>query len=264
MPTVPGEPFLKRFRQEKRQIFIARAAKGLLAHIRNVGPARIKVDMKMNNLGRILFLVLAVVTAIWLNYEEGTTSAPSRQSSVSGVSQDYLLAVSWQPAFCEQRPNKAECRSQRAGRFDTSHFSLHGLWPQPRNETYCNVSRETIATDKSGRWSRLPKLDLSAGLRNELERKMPGYRSYLHRHEWFKHGTCMPGFSPERYFRVSLDLLDQLNASAVRELAAGNVNTDLGFRDFSYAFGRAFGNDGTIITPPNLCGRPGYRWFVLG
>lgn len=199
--------------------------------------------MKMNNIGRIIFLALAVIAAIWLNYEELTTSAPLSPSSTSGANQDYLLAVSWQPAFCEQRPNKVECRSQRAGRFDTNNFSLHGLWPQPRNKTYCDVSVGKISTDKSGRWNKLPKLDLSEEMRNELERKMPGYRSYLHRHEWFKHGTCMPGFSPESYFRVSLDLLDQLNASAVRALAADSINANLGFRDFAYAFGRAFGKD---------------------
>ncbi len=243
LPTVAREPFLKRFRQEKGQIFVARTAKDLLAHEWNVGPAWTKVDMKKNNLGGIIVLLLAAIAAVWLNYEEPDSDAPSSTAPTQSQSNDYILAVSWQPAFCEQRPNKAECRSQRAVRFDANYFSLHGLWPQPRDNTYCGVSQSLVATDKSGRWNRLPKLDLSENLRSELESKMPGYRSNLHRHEWYKHGTCMQGYSAEQYFRVSLDLLDQLNGSTVRDLTADNINRELKFRAYDAAYTRAFGRE---------------------
>ena len=42
---------------------------------------------------------------------------------------DYLLAISWQPAFCQTHQKKAECRTQDKERYDADHFSLHGLWP---------------------------------------------------------------------------------------------------------------------------------------
>jgi len=49
---------------------------------------------------------------------------------------EYVLAVSWQPAFCETRPRLPECRSQTADRFDATNFTLHGLWPRPRSRAY--------------------------------------------------------------------------------------------------------------------------------
>ncbi|MDJ0614122.1 MAG: ribonuclease [Rhizobiaceae bacterium] len=199
--------------------------------------------MKKQSLGSIAFLVLAVIAAAWLNYEENDTEHSQEAAKPKSGSADYVLAVSWQPAFCEQRPGKPECRSQRAGRFDANYFTLHGLWPQPRDNVYCGVSQNTVKKDKSGRWNELPKLDLSQPLRDELASKMPGYRSNLHRHEWYKHGTCMPGYSPEKYFRVSLDLLDQLNGSAVRELIVRNISREVPFRDFNTAYQRAFGRE---------------------
>jgi ribonuclease T2 len=37
---------------------------------------------------------------------------------------EHVLAVSWQPAFCETRPRLPECRSQTADRFDASNFRI--------------------------------------------------------------------------------------------------------------------------------------------
>ncbi len=51
-----------------------------------------------------------------------------------------ILAISWQPAFCEGQPNRPECRTQAGGRADASRFSLHGVWPQPRDRQYCGAS----------------------------------------------------------------------------------------------------------------------------
>jgi len=47
--------------------------------------------------------------------------------------QQYLLALTWQPSFCENKPNRKECRTQTTNRYDAKHWSLHGLWPQPLN-----------------------------------------------------------------------------------------------------------------------------------
>ena len=51
-----------------------------------------------------------------------------------------MLAVTWQPAFCQLHARKPECGSQTSDRFDATHFTLHGLWPQPRAKEYCGVS----------------------------------------------------------------------------------------------------------------------------
>ena len=61
----------------------------------------------------------------------------------------YILAISWQPGFCELHSAKPECASQTEDRFDASHFTLHGLWPQPRTVMYCYVSPAAVADDKN-------------------------------------------------------------------------------------------------------------------
>jgi ribonuclease T2 len=153
---------------------------------------------------------------------------------------DYVLAASWQPAFCEAHRPAPECRSQTAGRFDASHLALHGLWPEPRDNAYCGVSRALRAADEAGRWRDLPPVELSGKTRAELEVAMPGTRSGLERHEWLKHGTCS-GARPEAYFTTALALLDQLNASPVRELIAARIGQDLSASELRAALGRAFG-----------------------
>lgn len=197
--------------------------------------------MKKNNIASIAFLVLAGLAAIWFEWRDQSPQTRTKEQQQSVNTDGYILAVSWQAAFCEKRPNRAECRSQRSGRFDASNFSLHGLWPQPRTNLYCNVSDSEKALDKSGRWGQLPKLDLSDELRKELSEKMPGYRSYLHRHEWAKHGTCIPGITPQAYFQASLKLLDSLNASAIAQLFRDNINQNLNYRELDQAFARSFG-----------------------
>jgi len=52
---------------------------------------------------------------------------------------------------------------------------------------------------------------------------MPGVESLLHRHEWYKHGTCYNPQSDrpeEEYFEESLALLKQINNSSVQDLFA--------------------------------------------
>ena len=95
---------------------------------------------------------------------------------------ENLLAINWQPAFCETHQNKTECASQTEERFDASNFTLHGLWPQPRNHVYCNVSSKIKNLDRAKQWSKLPSIGLSDELLKELEVKMPGVASNLHLH----------------------------------------------------------------------------------
>lgn len=152
----------------------------------------------------------------------------------------YVLAISWQPAFCETRPDRAECVSQTADRFDTGNFALHGLWPQPRSRDYCGVDAETVQLDEQGDWDLLPEPDISDALRAELAVMMPGSQSSLDRHEWITHGTCYDG-DAEAYFGDSLDLLDAINETAVRDLFADNIGKRLTLGQVRAAFDQAFG-----------------------
>jgi len=154
---------------------------------------------------------------------------------------EHVLAISWQPGFCETQPRIPECIDQdRSGR-EHDHFSLHGLWPQPFGTFYCGVPPDTIALDSSpARWRQLPAVDLPADLRLALNQAMPGTRSALDRHEWIKHGTCY-GRGPELYFRDSLRLLAQVNASPLRSLFVENIDRQLTLRAVRAAVTAHFG-----------------------
>jgi len=150
----------------------------------------------------------------------------------------HVLAVSWQPAFCETAENRPECRAQGRDSFEASHFTLHGLWPQGE---YCDLPEVIAETDRRNRWSELPAPELSRTLRAELDIAMPGTRSRLERHEWAKHGSCFDG-DAETYFATALNLLEQLNSSGVRDLFADTVGRRLTQSRIRDAFDAAFGS----------------------
>jgi ribonuclease T2 len=166
---------------------------------------------------------------------------PPRPSSRAGsMESQFVLAASWQPAFCELRATRPECRDQTADRADARRFSLHGLWPQPIGNSYCGVGERERTLSTSGRWRLLPVLDLDATTRAHLDMLMPGTRSDLQRHQWFKHGTCY-GTDADTYFRHSMELLEQLNASGVRALFEENIGQRLSATRVRAAFDDAFG-----------------------
>ena len=134
------------------------------------------------------------------------------------VSKQNLLALSWHNAFCETHRYKKECKRGfgsllRSKKHDET-FVLHGLWPQPRNKAYCNVSRKNKILDKKRRWDKLPSLDLDEDLKIKLSIFMPGFASYLHRHEWLKHGTCY-GTDASTYYENAISLVEQFNNSSL-------------------------------------------------
>lgn len=153
-----------------------------------------------------------------------------------------LLAISWQPAFCETHQNKIECQTQTENRFDADNFTLHGLWPQPRNNVYCGVTQQIKSLDLAKKWSELPPIQLSEPLVQELAIKMPGMASDLHLHEWYKHGTCYSD-TPEEYYQESLDLLNQINDSPVRDLFAANIGNQITSSDIRNEFNQTFSNN---------------------
>ena len=149
-----------------------------------------------------------------------------------------ILAVSWQPAFCETQPKRPECTSQTQARRDASHFSLHGLWSV--RKSYCGVDERLKAVDTKGRWRDLPEVALPSEVKAELALAMPGVQSGLDRHEWIKHGTCS-GLTAGEYYLLSTRLLAELNASDVRALFAGNVGRELDEASIRRAFDKSFG-----------------------
>ncbi len=155
------------------------------------------------------------------------------QRSGSGA---YVLAANWHAAFCETRPRARDCRDGG----EDGGFVLHGLWPQPRGNEYCDVAASTVASDKAGNWAALPAPELGRATRWALDSVMPGTEADLDRHQWIKHGSCY-GTDAEEYFTDAVALLGKLNASPVGRLFATNVGTHLDAPAIRASFDSAFG-----------------------
>jgi len=163
------------------------------------------------------------------------------KTAVKPGSQLYVLALSWEPAFCEELPDKAECKAQTPQGFDATHLSLHGLWPQPRRIAYCNVSTADIDADGNHHWEDLPEPDLSPATKAALDKVMPGTQSVLERHEWTKHGTCYPGGNADQYFRDAIRMAEAVNDSPVQALFAQRIGQKVSNAEIRAAFDQAFG-----------------------
>ncbi len=151
------------------------------------------------------------------------TVATSTVQAASPV-ENYALAISWEPEFCYSNQSKPECQSQTSSRWDASHFSLHGLWPQ--SGSYCGVSAADQANDQAGKWTLLPAVVLQASTEQELTVEMPGTQSDLERHEWTEHGTCS-GYTQQNFFAPTLSMLDGINASNLGSTVSANVGAHL-------------------------------------
>lgn len=166
------------------------------------------------------------------------------QPSPGAESTDNLMTLSWQPSFCEIRPNKDECEALNAGNLAhaTRQLSVHGLWPQPNGNFYCGVPNSIKQIDKPETWGDLPEVDLSDDLRDALNFAMPGTQSHLDRHEWIKHGTCYRGEGgAEEYYADTLLITDAVNSSPVGRFLQDHVGQTVTADDIRARFDEAFG-----------------------
>jgi ribonuclease T2 len=198
----------------------------------------------------IVALILAGSAAAlwWSDRQPAAPTPPPSASSLeaplppddsSAYDGEYVLTISWHPAFCETKPFLTECRNQRSGDYAADHFSLHGLWPQ--DDEYCGVGETVIALDEANRWDDLPPVEVSDATWRDLQRVMPGTEDNLDRHEWILHGSCA-GASADTYFKRAIALTEEVNASEVRELLARNIGRHVSRNQIRAAFDAAFGD----------------------
>ncbi len=180
------------------------------------------------------------------------------------TSKQNLLAISWQNAFCQTHQYKQECKNMSSKDFGAFEFVLHGLWPQPRNNQYCNVDKKQVGMDKNKQWHRLNRLDLTSEVRSNLAKLMPGYGSNLHKHEWIKHGTCY-GTNASDYYADAMNLLTQVNSSKVGQFFKQNIGKTIRIEDVRKEFDKAFGNGaGKHVTMNCRRGLVTELWLHLG
>ena len=163
----------------------------------------------------------------------------STKEGASSSSQ-LLLALSWQNAFCETHKGKRECRDSTISRYTDKRFGLHGLWPQPRSNIYCKVSSNDKKLDKRGKWQQLPKLNLNVDTIQRLREVMAGYDSYLHRHEWIKHGTCS-NLSPNEYYKRAISLTKEFNDSKIGRFFTHNIGKGITLQQVIFKMNESFG-----------------------
>lgn len=170
-----------------------------------------------------------------------TKKMPIRQKSST---QQNLLALSWHNAFCETHRYKKECKrsvdSLLRSKAHEKSFVLHGLWPQPRHNVYCNVSSSDKYKDKNKKWHTLADLGLRSSTKSALSTVMPGMRSNLHKHEWIKHGTCY-GTDANTYYEDAIDLVGQVNNSALGKFFSHNIGKSITLRQVQSLADKSFG-----------------------
>ena len=176
-----------------------------------------------------------------VNTNMGTVKPKKKSKGPKDGIPFYVLALSWEPAFCEAMKGKAECKNQTAASYEATHFSLHGLWPQPRANVFCGVDRAVAALDDQHQWEQLPEPQLTPATKAALDKVMPGTQSVLQRHEYTKHGTCYPAGNAEQYFKDAVRLANEVNGSAVQTFMAANVGKTIQMSDLRVKFDEAFG-----------------------
>jgi ribonuclease T2 len=124
---------------------------------------------------------------------------PDSQATVSGSSVSSLLVMTWGPSLCKVEPSNRGCRSGHVGRLGQS-FILHGLWPQPSSEQYCDVPRD-VARRARNLGDPVPAVKLPPDLQASLSQQMSD-ASVMAPHEWYAHGTCS-GVTPPEYFGIA-------------------------------------------------------------
>jgi len=153
--------------------------------------------------------------------------------NTAGQADSYVLALTWQPAFCEGKPDKAECKITDPKAYQAKHFTLHGLWP---NKKSCDTSYGfcgDIKRQKSN-FCDYPAVQLDADSTASLAEVMPSVTSgsCLERHEWYKHGTCQANWSMAGYFDLAADLVRQFNDAGAAYFMNRRIGQQVRTEDF--------------------------------
>ena len=163
----------------------------------------------------------------------GNGNSDDNSCSIAGEADSHVLALSWQPAFCEIKPQKPECKITDPQVYQAKHFTLHGLWP---NKKSCGTHYAFCGDVKAQKqnFCDYPEIKLNPTSQTALAEVMPSVTagSCLERHEWHKHGTCQAAKSIEEFFDVSVDLARQFNDSGMAYFMNRRIGQQVRTEDF--------------------------------
>lgn len=183
----------------------------------------------------------------WVSHKCGTINtyiADMEKCNVAGKEDSYILALSWQPAFCETHMKKPECKVDDINSYQANNFTLHGLWP---NKNSCGIKYGFCGEykDKMRPFSRYSKVPMSGSTLDKLGIFMPSaaHNSYLQRHEWYKHGTCQTKLNADEYYNKSIKLLKEFNKNSMAKLMSDNIGKKITSKIFFINIDKAFGKN---------------------
>jgi len=173
--------------------------------------------------------------------QTGRNKPAGEACGVPAQADGYVFAVSWQPAFCESKPDKPECKIDDPKVYQATHFTLHGLWP---NKTRCGTNYGYCGPvkQKPADFCDYPQVSLSAEVRDKLAVVMPsvGSGSCLERHEWYKHGTCQNGTADE-YYAQATALVHEFNDSGIAKFMSERLGKPVSLEAFRAALDASLG-----------------------
>ncbi len=152
-------------------------------------------------------------------------AAPAVWAQEAGDFDYYLLALSWNPSWCEVDGDERGAPECRPG--SGFGFTLHGLWPQYESgwPEWCDTSGRDPSRRETGAMADL----MGSG----------GLAWY----QWQKHGRCS-GLDPDDYFALAREAVA---AVALPNPAPGAV-TAAGLEDAILALNPEVGPEGMIVT----------------
>ncbi len=173
---------------------------------------------------------------------------PSAAASCQQVDRydSYVLAMSWQPGFCERLPGnerKPECVALAKGKLTIDHLTLHGLWP---NNRACGTN-----------YGRCPGTSLQ--LRQDtiafIQPWMPNwyFGDDFGAYEWQKHGTCQTTWEDDDYFRTAVTALKTINDSSAGAYLRANIGGTISRRLFLKKINEDAGSDQAADNVQLLC-----------
>jgi ribonuclease T2 len=207
-------------------------------------------------------LALAAVVVVAVGFSVVVLDrSPSSAAIESSDSDSSRLVATWGPSLCTTDPSNSGCESGHVVKMGKT-FVLHGLWPQPFSDQYCDVPKDVADRAAKLKGPDMPSVELSEDVQAGLQLNLSD-ASVMAPHEWYAHGTCS-GVAPDKYFGDALTLiaaarkiLDPLfNQATKKGLALSTV------RDrFDAEFGQGAG-DRVALTCRNVTGQGAVAYEV--
>jgi ribonuclease T2 len=122
----------------------------------------------------------------------------------------YTLATFWMPQQCKQAIRGIAAIDCARPEIHAAGLVLHGLWPDGEGKEWpqwCKPAAALPPTTLSAHYCGTPSLQ-------QLQ------------HEWAKHGTCMAGYTPERYFDRAEQLFHGIKVPDLRALSYKDQTVD--------------------------------------